>query len=81
MRAVSRCLRDFHGIDRHSSQGTTQVGFELWIYSRKHLADKPSEMDLNRRTVHLGELLIDADVAQIGAEKREADRGAVVERL
>ena len=70
-----------HSGDGFSCQGAPQMRFKLWVHSRNNLADKLAQMLVNRRSVHLRKLPVDADVPQVGAQEGKADGSTVIECL
>lgn len=62
-------------------EGAAKVRLELFVEMGVDFGEGTAEMPGNGDAVHLGQVLVDADVAEAAIEEAEADRRAVVDSM
>jgi hypothetical protein len=72
-------VADFEAGTGFAFESAAEVGFTEWEDGRHDLGDVAAEMGGDWEMVHLGEALVDADVAEVAVDEAEADGDAVVD--
>ncbi len=67
--------------DCFAGECAVEIGLEVRVEIGKDFGEAAAKMAGDRDVVHLGQTLVDADVAQVAVEEAEADGCAVVDGM